>query len=722
MLRGPTNQGHLRSQCYELFGFQTGAGLAAGSLNAAVLAWVTHPSFGNLPVYWLVVTLGLNTVRYGLVSRWALQTESTVQTLLFRRTILRALVLISSALWGYAVFRFFAPADSVQGFVVLFLAAGMTAGATGAYSMDPVALRLFIIPFTGVLSLRLALEGGEYYFLSAVAAYYGATLIRMGLQHHLRWEKVARLGSENEKLLEEVKQSNQKLQEINDSLIDSQLEVAQGSRTKSDFLATMTHEIRTPLNGIMGLTDLIAESGLRNDQKELVATLKTSGTFLLSLVNDILDFSKIEAGQLKLEWTPFDLRRAAEDVYRLLLPQATSKGLHLQCEVDQEVPQVVVGDLNRIQQILINLMGNAVKFTAKGAVSVRLRLADAVSTHVPLIIEVSDTGIGIPDDQIQNLFQKFNQIDGSTARQFGGTGLGLAICRSLIERMEGKISVKSVVGNGSTFTASCQLKVAGSDDQPVNAAPRTSEAEYSLDSGLRVLVVDDNAVNRLVLVRFLKNMKVEADVGVDGIEAVSKAKRNSYDIIFMDLAMPGMDGFEATRQIRAAHTMTQPVIVAVTASAIKAELDKCTASGMDGYLTKPIRSQDIFQALSKIKKTSESETTIDAQTTKSLLEVGDAQFYSELVKEFENVCHECEIKFKDALASQDKVMLSKIAHKLKGAAVNLGAKALAGLCLRLELDVAGMNESDIQNLVQEIARASEDAIHALDQSQSSKAA
>ncbi len=417
-------------------------------------------------------------------------------------------------------------------------------------------------------------------------------------------------------LFEQVRRRTRELEELSAKLLAAKEEAEAAARVRTTFLTTMSHEIRTPLNGILGMAALLAGTELNAEQAEYARTIRICGSSLLDLINNILDFSKLESRGLERESLVFDPRDLIDNVGVMVADRIQSKGLTFVPRIGDGVPASVVGDPGRLRQVLLNLVGNAVKFTESGSITVDV---EAVINATPrLAFRVTDSGVGISNDVAARLFQPFVQADPSTTRKFGGSGLGLAICRQIVERLGGEIGLDSVEGLGSAFWFWVPVELVDRADSAraersdreapcTEASARTAGKRTSAEGAERVvlpcraLLVEDNIVNQKVAVALLRRLGAEVDVAANGLQAVEACRQGAYDIVFMDCQMPVMDGYEAAATIRREEAGrsggVRLPIIALTAHAMPGDRQKCVDAGMDDYVTKPVSSEDLVAAL-----------------------------------------------------------------------------------------------------------------------------
>lgn len=395
---------------------------------------------------------------------------------------------------------------------------------------------------------------------------------------------------------------HQELEELRQNLeerVDQRTrELFEANQAKSRFLATMSHEMRTPLNGVLGMTHLLLQSDLNTKQLEYVEVAKKSGDLLLSVIDDVLDFSRIEAGKIEFEYEPFDLEESVAESLDIVALRAEEKGLELLWQVSPTLPKKVMGDAARLRQMLVNLVGNGIKFTNRGQVRVTVEEAATGGLH----FRVEDTGIGIPEERLGDLFQAFGQIDNTHRRRYGGTGLGLAISHHLCEQMGGRMWVESNVGEGSEFHFTLPWQAAEEEESglPPAGAVVTEPAPVepsAARSDLRILLVEDDTVNQIVTLQILEHQGYAADLAENGLEALAALEQASYGVVLLDLQMPKMDGLETIQEIRRRWGETGPWVIAVTANAVRGDREACLAAGMNDYLSKPLVPEDLSAAL-----------------------------------------------------------------------------------------------------------------------------
>ena len=475
--------------------------------------------------------------------------------------------------------------------------------------------------------------------------------------------------------------SESRVSEMEKAVREARASAEAASRAKSEFLANISHEIRTPLNAVIGMTSVLLGSELSAEHRDHVQTIRKSGEALLALINEILDFSRLEAGRMPLEEHPFLLRERIALAFELVAQEARRKGLHLSWEAAPGCPDVLIGDAARLQQVFLNLLYNAVKFTPSGEVTLQAGLVSEEGEGVVLRFRISDTGVGLPPGRIEELFGPFLQADASTSRRYGGSGLGLAISRRLVERMGGEITAQGEPGRGSIFTFTVRFR-RGNEEDLASAALLSQEPIVPPAGGpepLRILLAEDNPLNQKVARLLLEKLGYSADLAANGLEVLAALERQDYDVVLMDVMMPELDGLEATRRIVARWPAERrPRIVALTASAMREDRERCLAAGMDEYLSKPIDLPALAETLQRANRAAFRALEAEVPSLPMIDELWrlDPQETVRLVESF--LVHlDLQLgSLREAIAQGDGGTVERVAHSLRGASATLGLPRL----------------------------------------------
>lgn len=510
--------------------------------------------------------------------------------------------------------------------------------------------------------------------------------------------------------IRELQEANEYLARASELATQMAARAESANAAKSEFLANISHELRTPMNGIIGMTELALRTELTTEQRDYLAVAKSSADGLLVLLNDLLDFSKVEAGRMDLDPIEFDLRRTITDATSTLRYHAAAKEIEYREEIAPEIPARLIGDPGRLRQVIINLVGNAVKFTSAGSIVLRATVSVTLDHEVWLRIEVSDTGIGIAPEKQRIIFEPFTQADGSTTRKYGGTGLGLTISNRLVHLMGGELVCRSTLGAGSTFSFEARFGLVADE----NAAPARAIAATPAAAHKRILLAEDNGVNQSLMTRILEKEGHSVTLAKTGLEVLDILGRDrAFDIVLMDVQMPDLDGLETTKRIRECPDLCDLPIVAMTAHSMAGDREICLEAGMNAYISKPIQRSEVLNMIDAMSNSSAGSLPAGgpADQLRSLDRAlalsrvgGDLELLQEIARLFLDDTPRMMKEIRDAMAAGDARAVERAAHSLKGCVANFGANSAFEAALAMERKGRGGDLSGIHELYAQLER------------------
>lgn len=696
-----------------------------------------NDSMASIP--WISFSMGMMLFGVSMFTKYFLRIKkySKVLNSLLNVIVVAGLALSTTIwLWGdLMLFNRIATSIGTLSTLIMF-AIGIVRWRSGLRQARFYTIAFFFM-VTGAVVLSLTFQGilpytGLTFYGFQIGSALQALLLSLALADRINI-MTNELSSYRNHLEELVAQRTTALVSANEELQEAKQIADSASRAKGDFLANMSHEIRTPMNAIIGFSGLALKQDLAPKVQDYISKIESSAKSLLALINDILDFSKIEAGKLDIESIDFELSSIMDNIVNILSVKASEKGLKLIMNISKEVPNVLIGDPLRLGQILINLANNAVKFTENGYIMVKTELVEKSNQNCLLRFSVTDTGIGITQQQTAKLFSAFSQADSSVTRNYGGTGLGLTISKRLVEMMGGEISVISEPGKGSTFSFTAKFDCRPeSADQEMPAERKSTLVLQTTDEilanieGAKVLLAEDNLLNQQVATEILQSVGLVVEIAINGQEVIDALNRSEYDIVLMDVQMPVMGGYEATQRIRKEERFRELPIVAMTAHAMQGYKEECLAVGMNDYVSKPIDPSHLFAVLARWIKPADRakvERPAPPKAAGTLMELpgfdlaaglsrlgGNSRLYQKLLDDFGRNYADCVEGLQKLIRQGDLNTAERLAHTLKGIAGNLSATQIQALAGRLEMALHDGKADDCEGLLTELKEAIELAL------------